>query len=121
MLAKKAQLKKSLTRIEDMENRGIESRQRSIQIDNMTLKALFGKLYSEYVEARVSKDKLLHDQGLDLGRTGPAQFEYDPSLLEPQKPLKCTMASLGTLTAEIPEDVIRAKHCYVNVPQPRVN
>lgn len=31
------------------------------------------------------------------------------------------MASLGTLAAEIPEDVLRAKASYVSVPQPRIN
>ncbi len=38
----------------------------------------YPKLYRDYIETRVKKDELLHDQGLDLGRTGPAHFEHDP-------------------------------------------
>ena len=121
-LAKKAQLMRSLNRVEDLENRGIESRQRQTKIENKTLETIYPKLYRDYIEARVKRDELLHDQGLDLGRTGTAEFEYVPQHLDPQKALKCSVTpSLGTLTAEIPEDVIRAKASFVSVPQPRYN
>lgn len=77
ILAKKAQLKKSLARVEDLENRGIESRQKTNYIDNRTLEQIYPKLYRDYIEARVKKDEFLHSRGLDLGRTGAATFEYN--------------------------------------------
>ena len=61
-----------------MEARGIESRQRQTRLENTTFETIYPKLYRDYIETRVKKDELLHDQGLDLGRTGPAHFEHDP-------------------------------------------
>ena len=120
MLAKEIQMKRSLTRIEDLEARGIESRLRQTRIENKTLETIYPKLYRDHIENKVKQDELLHSQGLDLGRTGPAHFEFDPQHLDPQKQLKCQV-SLGTITAEIPEDVMRARNSYVGVPQPRSN
>ena len=104
-----------------MEYRCLESRQRNTKIENNTLETFYPKLYQDHIKTRVQQDKVLYDQGLDLGRTAPAQFEYKPSPLEPQKALKCNMAALKNLTAEIPEDILRAKACSTIVPQPRLN
>ena len=86
-------------------------------IENKTLETLYPKLYRDYIETRVKQDEQLRDQGLNLSRTGPAQFEYSPCHMEPQKSLKTSMPSLsGTLTTEIPDDVLRARACYTHVP-----
>ena len=86
-------------------------------IENKTLETLYPKLYRDYIETRVKQDEQLRDQGLNLSRTGPAQFEYNPCHMEPQKSLKTSMPSLsGTLTTEIPDDVLRARACYTHVP-----
>lgn len=61
-----------------MESRVIESRSLQTQVENSMMETIYPKLYREYIETRVKKEELLHDQGLDLGRTGPAHFEHDP-------------------------------------------
>ena len=66
---------------------------------------------------------MLHEQGLNLGKTGPATFEFNPQHLDPQKTLKCkTDGTLGDyMVRDIPEDVIRARHSSIGVPAPRCN
>ena len=59
--AKKAQLKKSLARVEDLEGRGLESRQRTTMIENKTLETLYPKLYRDYIETRVKQDEQLRE------------------------------------------------------------
>ena len=54
-------MKKSLTRVEDLEGRGIESRQRTTMIENKTLETLYPKLYRDYIETRVKQDELLRE------------------------------------------------------------
>ena len=60
-MAKKAALRKSLTRVEDMEFRGIESRSRNSKAENTTLETIYPKLYKDHIESRVKKEELLHD------------------------------------------------------------
>lgn len=54
-------MRKSLTRVEDMEFRGIESRQRNSKAENTTLETIYPKLYKDHIESRVKKEELLHD------------------------------------------------------------
>ena len=58
-MAKEAQLKKQLARIEDLENRGRESRKRNTMIENKTIETLYPRLYREHIESRVKQDELL--------------------------------------------------------------
>lgn len=48
-----------------------------MHIENKTLETIYPKLYRDFVESRVKKDEYLISQGLDLGRTGAAHFEYN--------------------------------------------
>ena len=47
--AKKAQLRKSLARVEDQEKRMIETRQKETKLENKTIEALYHKLYYEVI------------------------------------------------------------------------
>ena len=84
-------MQKELLKVEDRERRMIEGRQRQTKIENQTLKTIYPKLYADYIEARVKHDEELQSNGLDLGRTGSAQFEHLNEHLEPQKALKCNV------------------------------
>lgn len=107
--------------MEDLEFRGLESRQRNTKIENSTLETFYPKLYEDHIKARVKQEEMLFEQGLDLSRTAPAKFEFKPSHLQPQKHLKTSMPLLRTLTADIPEVILRARACSTIVPQPRLN
>ena len=86
------------------------------------METVFPKFYKEKIEQRVKQEEILNQQGIELGRTGPTKLEYAPPHLYPQQGIvKYSMASLGQVAAEIPEDVLRAKYNYVRVPQPRFN
>lgn len=101
----------------------IETRQKETKLENKTIEAIYHKLYYEVIDQKVKQDQNLHEQGLDLGKTGPANFDYKPSHLDPQMTLKCkTDGTLGDyMVHDIPEDIIRARHSSTGVPAPRCN
>lgn len=54
-----------------------------MHIENKTLETIYPKLYKDFVETRVKRDELLNSQGIDLGRTGAATFEFNRNHLYP--------------------------------------
>ena len=90
------QLKQSLNRVEEMENKVLKDHAEKTAREHAALEAGFPKFYKEKIEARVKQEEVLNQQGIELGRTGPAKLEYAPPHLYPQQGVVThSMASLG--------------------------